>query len=60
MRKASILTLRILKSLYPQANLDVAGEGFTVTCSEDEANKLVDDSTVMATRVIEMLPVNLS
>jgi hypothetical protein len=60
MRKASILTLGFLKSLYPQANLDVAGEGFIVTCSEDEANKLVDDSTVMATRVIEMLPVNLS
>jgi hypothetical protein len=58
-RKTSILTLRILKSLYPQANLDVAGEGFAVTCSEDKGNKLVEDSTVMATQVIEMLLVDM-
>jgi hypothetical protein len=58
-RKTSILTLRILKSLYPQANLDVAGEGFVVTCSEDKGNKLVEDSTVMATQVIEMLLVDM-
>jgi hypothetical protein len=60
MRKVSSLTLGILKSLYPRANLDVAGEGFTMTCSEDEANNLAKDSTVMATQVIEMLPVDMS
>jgi hypothetical protein len=53
MRKALRLTLRILKSLYPWADLGAAGEGFTVTCSNDEANKLVEDSTMMVTRVIE-------
>jgi hypothetical protein len=49
MRKTSSLTLGILKSLYPQADLDAAGKGFTTTCSKDEANKLVEDSTVTAT-----------
>jgi hypothetical protein len=39
--------------------LDVAGEGFAVTCSEDKGNKLVEDSTVMATQVIEMLLVDM-
>jgi hypothetical protein len=60
MRKASSLTLGILKSLYPRADLDAAGEGFAATCSEDEANKLVEDSTVTATRVIEMLLIDMS
>jgi hypothetical protein len=40
------LTLRILKSLYPRTNLDVAGEGFTATYSDEEALKLVVDSAV--------------
>jgi hypothetical protein len=53
MRKASRLTLRILKSLYPRADLGAAGEGFAATCFNDEANKLVEDSTMMVTRVIE-------
>jgi hypothetical protein len=60
MRKASSLTLRILKSLYPRADLDAVGEGFAVTCTEEEADKLVKDSTAMVTRVIEMLPVDMS
>jgi hypothetical protein len=47
MRQLASLTLRILKSLYPWANLDVAGEGFTVTCSDKEALKLSEDSAVM-------------
>jgi hypothetical protein len=41
------LTLGILKSLYPQTDLDATDEGFTATCTEDEANKLVEDSAVM-------------
>jgi hypothetical protein len=59
MRKASSLTLKILKSLYPWADLDVMGEGFATTCSEDEGNKLVEDSTVMVTRVIKMLLIDV-
>jgi hypothetical protein len=47
MRQLASLTLRILKSLYPWANLNVAGEGFTVTCSDKEALKLIEDSAVM-------------
>jgi hypothetical protein len=40
--------------------LDVVGEGFAVTFFEDETNKLVEDSAVMASRVVEMLPINMS
>jgi hypothetical protein len=60
MRKASILTLLILKSLYPQANFDAVSEGFVLTCTEDEAIKLVEDSAVMASQIVEMLPVDMS
>jgi hypothetical protein len=37
MKKSASLTLGILKSLNPQADLDAAGEGFAVTCSNEEA-----------------------
>jgi hypothetical protein len=60
MRKASSLTLRILKSLYPKANLDAAGEGFTATCSEEEATDLVQSFMESVTRVIEMIPIDMS
>jgi hypothetical protein len=60
MRKASILTLGILKSLYSRADLDVASEGITATCTEEEAGKLVKDFVETATRVIEMIPVDMS
>jgi hypothetical protein len=60
MREASSLTLRILKSLYPWVDLDAAGEGFTVTCTKEEADKLVEDSAETVTRVIEILPVDMS
>jgi hypothetical protein len=59
MRQSTCLTLRILKSLYPRADLEAAGEGFTVTCSDEEALKLVDDSAVMAGQVIDMLGVDM-
>jgi hypothetical protein len=55
-----ILTLRILKSLYPRADLDAMGEGFMVTYSNKEALKLVEDSAVMAGQVIDMLGVDMS
>jgi hypothetical protein len=60
MRKASSLTLGILKCLYPWANLDTVGEGFTVTCTEDEANRLVENSIMTTTQIIEMLLVDMS
>jgi hypothetical protein len=41
MRKASSLTLGILKSLYLKADLDATGEGFVATCLEEEAADLV-------------------
>jgi hypothetical protein len=47
MRQLTSVTLGILKSLYPQADLDAVGEGFAVTCSNEEALKLVEDSAVM-------------
>jgi hypothetical protein len=46
MKQSASLTLSILKSLYPQADLDVADEGFTMTYSDEEALKLVEDSAV--------------
>jgi hypothetical protein len=60
MRKASSLTLGILKLLYPRANLDVVGEGFAATYSDNEACKLVEDSTVTAGRIVEILPIDMS
>jgi hypothetical protein len=47
MKQSVSLTLGILKSLYPLANLDAAGEGFVATCSDDDTLKLVVDSAVM-------------
>jgi hypothetical protein len=60
MKQPVSLTLRILKSLYPQADLDAVGEGFIVTWSDEEALKLVEDSTVMAGQVVDMLGVDMS
>jgi hypothetical protein len=52
----------ILKSIYPppRANLDVAGEGFMVTCSDKEALNFIEDSAVMVEQVVEMLGVDMS
>jgi hypothetical protein len=54
------LTLGILKSLYPRADLDTAGEGFAATCTDKEALKLVEDNAVIAGQVINMLGVDMS
>jgi hypothetical protein len=48
MRLSASLTLGILKSLYARADLDAAGKGFAVTRSDEEALKLVEDSSMMA------------
>jgi hypothetical protein len=60
MRKASSLALGILKLLYPRADLDAAGMGFATTCSTDKASKLVEDSAVMVSQVMEMIPIDMS
>jgi hypothetical protein len=60
MKQLASLTLDILKSLYPQANLDAADEDFTSTCSDEEALKLVEDSTVTAGHIIDMLGLDMS
>jgi hypothetical protein len=60
MRQSVSLTLGILRSLYPQANLDVIGEGFAVTCSDEEALKLVEDFAVTVGQVVGMLGVDMS
>jgi hypothetical protein len=40
--------------------LDAVGEGFTATCGDDEALKLIEDSAVTARHVVVMLPVDMS
>jgi hypothetical protein len=60
MKQSASLTLGILKSLYLRANLDAADEGFAATCSNDEALKLIEDSTIMAGRIVDMFPVDMS
>jgi hypothetical protein len=59
-RKASSLTLRILKSLYQKADLGATDEGFVATCSEEESVNLVQSFLETTTLVIEMIPVNMS
>jgi hypothetical protein len=60
MRIALSLTLGILKSLYPKVDLGAAGEGFAATCSESEVADLVQSLLEMATRVVEMIPIDMS
>jgi hypothetical protein len=60
MKQSASLALGILKSLYHWADLDVVGEGFAVTCSNEEALKLIVDSTMTVGHIIDMLPVDMS
>jgi hypothetical protein len=60
MRQSASLTLGILKSLYPRANLDAVGGGFAATCRDEEALKLVEDSIVMAGQIVDMIGINMS
>jgi hypothetical protein len=60
MTQSVSLTLGILKSLYPRANLDAMGEGFAVACSDQGALKLVEDSAVMVGHIVDMLGVDMS
>jgi hypothetical protein len=60
MRQSVSLTLRILKFLYPRADLDGVGEVFAETYSDEEALKLIEDSAVMVGQIIDMLGVDMS
>jgi hypothetical protein len=60
MRQSMSLTLMILKSLYPRADMDMVGEGFVVTYSDEEALKLVEDFAMMVGLVFDMLGVDMS
>jgi hypothetical protein len=60
MKKSASLTLMILKSLYPRADLDAVGQGFVSSYIEEEASKLVEDSGVTAECILDMLPVDMS
>jgi hypothetical protein len=59
MKQAVSLTLGILKSLYPRVDLDIAGDGFAATYSDEEGLKLVEDSTLTVDRIVEMVPVHI-
>jgi hypothetical protein len=60
MWQSATLTLRILMSLNPRADLDVAGKGFPMTCSDEESLKLIEDSALTAGQVVDMLGVDIS
>jgi hypothetical protein len=60
MKQAASLTLGILKSLYPRADLDAAGDGFAATCTDEEALKLMEDSTLTANHIVDMVPIDMS
>jgi hypothetical protein len=60
MKQVVSLTLRILKSLYPRADLDTAGEGFEMTYTGEESLKLVEDSDSMADRIVDMVRKDMS
>jgi hypothetical protein len=60
MKQSISLTLGILMSLYPRADLDTAGERFAATYSDEEALKLIEDTVVTVEHIIDMLGVDMS
>jgi hypothetical protein len=38
----------------------MASEGFVVTCSDNEALKLIEDSAIIAGHIVDMLLVDMS
>jgi hypothetical protein len=40
--------------------MDAVGEGFAVTYTDEEASKLMEDSTVTVHYIVEMLPIDMS
>jgi hypothetical protein len=60
MKQSASLTLVMQKSLYPRADLDATSEGFVATCTDEGVFKLIEDSTMMAEHIIEMLSIGMS
>jgi threonine synthase len=60
MKQSASLNLEILKFLYPRIDLDAAGEGFVVTCSDEEALKLIKDSAITSGHIVDMLTADMS
>jgi hypothetical protein len=60
MRQSVSLTLGISKSLYLQADMDTASEGFVATYSDEEALKLIEDSAMMVGHIVDMFGVDTS
>jgi hypothetical protein len=40
--------------------LEAPGEGFAATCSDEDAQKLVEDSNVAIGQIVDMLGIDLS
>jgi hypothetical protein len=40
--------------------LDAVGDGIAVTCSDEEALKLIEDSAVTAVHIMDMLLIDMS
>jgi hypothetical protein len=59
MKQSVSLTLRILMSLHHHANLDIVGDGFAVTCTNEEGLKLMEDSALTANHIVEMVSVHI-
>jgi hypothetical protein len=59
MKQTTSLTLGILKSLYPRADLDIAGDDFVMTCTDEETLKLVGDSALTADRIVDVVPIDV-
>ena len=53
--RSSQVTMGILKSLYPRANIDAAGDGWAQDVTQDQAGALADSSQSAAERVTRML-----
>jgi hypothetical protein len=43
----------------PQADLDAVDDGFAVTCTEEDALKLTEDSALTADRIVDMVLVHM-
>jgi hypothetical protein len=59
-REIILANMRQSASLYLRTDLDAVGEGFAVTCSDEEDLKLVEDSAVTVGQVVDMLGVDMS
>jgi hypothetical protein len=46
-------------SLYPRADLGIAGDDFAANCTDKEGLKLMEDSALTADRIVEMVPVHI-